>query len=144
MSRASTRFIARLLVAVLLLAQWSIAAYACPGLGATAPAMRIDTAAATAAGTATATAPEGEMPGCTGMVAALDQDATNLCAEHCKVGQQSHEVPALSVPLPWLSALYAVPLVPLALPPARPWTSTLDALVAASPPLAVLHCIYRT
>jgi hypothetical protein len=142
MSRASTRFIARLLVAVLLLAQWSIAAYACPGLGATAPAMRIDTAAA--AGTATATATEGEMPGCTGMVAALDQDATNLCAEHCKLGQQSHEVPAVSVPLPWLSALYAVPLVPLALPPARPWTSTLDALVAASPPLAVLHCIYRT
>jgi hypothetical protein len=140
MSRASTRFIARLLVAVLLLAQWSIAAYACPGLGATAPAMRIDTAAA--AGTATVT--EGEMPGCTGMVAALDQDATNLCAEHCKLGQQSHEVPAVSVPLPWLSALYAVPLVPLALPPARPWTSTLDALVAASPPLAVLHCIYRT
>jgi hypothetical protein len=142
MSRTSTRFIARLLVAVLLLAQWSIAAYACPGLGATAPAMRIDTAAA--AGTATATATEGEMPGCTGMVAALDQDATNLCAEHCKLGQQSHEVPAVPVPLPWLSALYAVPLMPLALPPARPWTSTLDALVAASPPLAVLHCIYRT
>ena len=140
MSRASTRFIARLLVAVLLLAQWSIAAYACPGLGSATPAMRIGPAMV-AAPAATA---EAEMPGCTGMVAALDQDATNLCAEHCKVGQQSHEVPAVSVPQPWLSALYAVPLVPLALPPARPWTSTLDALVAASPPLAVLHCIYRS
>lgn len=143
MSRASTRLLARLLVAVLLLAQWSIAAYACPGLGSAAPAMRMG--AALAAGAAhTADTAEAEMPGCTGMVAALDQDAANLCAEHCKVGQQSHEVPAVAVPLPWLSALYAVPLVPLAPPPARPWTSTLDALVAAAPPLAVLHCSYRS
>ena len=137
---------ARLLVAVLLLAQWSIAAYACPGLGSAAPSMpmRMDAARAASSDATEATTADATMPGCTGMVAALDQDAANLCAEHCKVGQQSHAVPAVSVPLPWLSALYAVPLVPLDLPPARPWSSTLDARVAAAPPLAVLHCIYRS
>jgi hypothetical protein len=83
------------------------------------------------------------LPDCHGMAADLDPDAANLCAEHCKVGQQSHELPAVFVPVPELSALYALRLAPVLVPPPRPIAAMVDALVAASPPLAVLHCVYR-
>lgn len=78
------------------------------------------------------------------MAAALDQDAANLCAEHCKLGQQSHEVPSAAVPLPLLTALYAVSVPPIDVPGPRPAATRIDALVAASPPLAILHCVSRT
>jgi hypothetical protein len=84
------------------------------------------------------------MPDCSGMAGtALDPDAANLCAEHCKIGQQSHEVPSVSLPLVTLNALYALRLETPSTPPPRPAAARVDALVAASPPLAVLHCVFR-
>lgn len=136
--RSFTRSIAKLLACVLLLAQLAIAAYACPGLSATT---RATTVAAAGGEPEVAAA---TMPGCSGMDATtLDPDAPNLCAEHCKAGQQSHEVPGVSVPMVALHAIYELRVeTPLA-PSPRPATGRIDALVAASPPLAVLHCVFR-
>jgi hypothetical protein len=138
MGRSFTRSIARLLACVLLLAQLAVAAYACPGLSSTT---REATVAADGDETEVA-APT--MPGCSGMDGtALDPDAANLCAEHCKAGQQSHEVPSGSVPPVALSALYQLHIEALSAPSPRPAAARIDALIAASPPLAILHCVFR-
>lgn len=141
MSRRLTRSIARMLAFVLLASQLAISAYACPAL-AGAPRVAAATLDATAEEAAAESAPA-PMPGCSGMAAALDPDSANLCAEHCKLGQQSHDVPNVAVPIPVLTALYALSLSPVLAPAPRPAAARLDALVAASPPLAVLHCVYR-
>ncbi|NRF71200.1 hypothetical protein HLB44_29825 [Aquincola sp. S2] len=141
MTRSLNRSIARLLACVLLLAQLAVSAYACPNL-ATMSARVAMTDVGGVADDAGIQSGSSAMPGCMGM-GALDQESANLCAEHCKLGQQSHEVPAVSVPLPLLTALYAVPLTPIEGPPSRPAAARIDALVAASPPLAVLLCVYR-
>ena len=141
MTRSLNRSIARLLACVLLLAQLAVSAYACPSLATMSPRIAM-TDVGVAADGASIDSDASAMPGCTGM-GALDQESANLCAEHCKVGQQSHEVPGVAVPLPLLTALYAVPLTPIEGPPPRPTAARIDALVAASPPLAVLLCVYR-
>jgi hypothetical protein len=145
MSRRLTRSIARLLAFVLLASQIAIAAYACPALAGT-PHVAAGTLAVTAdegADEGAAESASAPMPGCSGMAAALDPASANLCAEHCKLGQQSHDVPQVAVPLPVLTALYTLSLSPVRAPALRPAAARLDALVAASPPLAVLHCVYR-
>lgn len=134
MTRGFLRGLARGLIGVLLFAQLAVAAYACPGLAAKAP----DTGMASAAATMVA-----QMPGCEDMVGALDPEQANLCAEHCKQGQQSDQAPTLTVPVAMLTALYpTTPSLPGNASP-RPTAATLSALVAASPPHAVLHCVYR-
>lgn len=141
LSRSLNRSIARLLACVLLLAQLAVSAYACPGLATASRAATIAPDVVTV--DASVDSDSSMMPGCTGMIGNLDQQAANLCAEHCKAGQQSHEVPVVSVPLPLLTALYTVPLIPIDAPPPRPAAVSIDALAAASPPLAVLLCVYR-
>lgn len=141
MRRSLNRSIARLLACVLLLAQLAVSAYACPSLAAAFAEATIDVGVVV--GGQSVDSDSSAMPGCAGMVAGLDQDSANLCAEHCKVGQQSHEVSAVSVPLPLLTALYGVTIVPAEGPPPRPAGASIDALVAALPPLAVLLCVYR-
>lgn len=130
------RALARLLVGVLLFAQLAIAAYACPaGLSALGAGMPL--AASTAA----------PMPGCDGMLdamgAAMDRDDAALCAEHCKVGQQSDQASTLTLPAVVLSVLHTVAWnTEPALPP-RSAAAPLSALVAACPPHTLLHCVYR-
>jgi hypothetical protein len=139
MTRATTKTIARLLAAVLVGAQLLVAVYACPGLagGAGAPV------------TATAVSSDGEatvstaaMPGCEGSMPAMDPASPNLCAEHCKYGQQSDHYATVDVPPALLTPLYATVGAPPAVP--RPCvTAWLNALVANSPPHAIAHCVWR-
>lgn len=133
MTRGFLRGLARGLIAVLLFAQLAVAAYACPGLAAKAP----DTSVASAAA-----AMDASMPGCDGMAGAMDPESPNLCAEHCKQGKQSDQASTLTVPVAMFTALYATtPALPAKAP--RPSAAMLSALVAASPPHAILHCVYR-
>ena len=137
--RNLNRFIARLLIGVLVFAQVAVAAYACPvmstgsfsGLSGPAPqmgqsmtsAMRFD-----------------GMPG----GSHLDPSLANLCAAHCQSGQQNADgKPAPTVPPALLASLYpVVPSTPRAHPTlAR--TAVDDPPPAASPPLAILHCCFR-
>jgi hypothetical protein len=138
MDRSFKRSLAQLLACVLLLAQLAVAAYACPGLQSTSRSATV-----VAQGDETEVdAPT--MPGCSDMDGiALDPDAANLCAEHCKVGQQSHEVPSGSVPPVALTALYHLHIEAVSAPSPRPAAARTDALVAASPALAILHCVFR-
>ncbi len=138
MKRSFLRTIARWLVGALLFTQLAVAAYACPGL---ASAMQGD-----AQGRDASAAPmvmAAPMANCDDMVGAMDPASANLCAEHCKYGQQSDHASTLVVPAVVFNALYATPLAPAAPPPSRPAAATLSALVAASPPHTVLHCVYR-
>jgi hypothetical protein len=134
MRRGWVRAVARGLVGVVVLAQLAIAAYACPALSA-----------ATAAN-AQVSAPEGMAGGanCDDMTGgSVDPAWPNLCAEHCKVGQQSDQAQTITVPTAVLTPLYATPLVPETALPSRPAAATMSALVAASPPHAILHCVFR-
>lgn len=135
MTRRWVRCMVQGLVGVLLFAQMAIAAYACPGRS---PA---------AAGTpqmATATVHTVQMSNCDDMTGAMDAASATLCAEHCKYGQQSDQAPTLNVPVAVLTALYATPPVAemAALTP-RAAAASISALVAASPPHTILHCVFR-
>ena len=128
--RALNKLICRMLIGVFLLAQLAVAAYACPGLGQmTAPTAM-----------AQAEDPSAMPGGCD----QIDQDAANLCAEHCKFGQQSSDTGALPiVEAPVLSLLYElVPEVKAAEVSWRPFSPAALA-AAASPPHAILHCVLR-
>jgi hypothetical protein len=141
LTRATVRRVAAGLAGVLLCAQMAIAAYACPGLALVTAA---DAEAATASAAPAVSAPMANCDGMNGATgSALDPAAPNLCAEHCKYGQQSDQAGTLSVQAAVLTALYAVQPVPVASPAPRPAAATLCALVAASPPHAIAHCVYR-
>jgi hypothetical protein len=134
MKRGFLHGLARSLIGMLLLAQLAVAAYACPGLAALAPAASV---------VSTYAAMDAQMPGCDDMVGAMDPESANLCAEHCKQGQQSDHASTLSAPVAMFTALYTTtPASPGKAPP-RAAAATLSALVAASPPHAILHCVYR-
>ena len=138
MTRGMARTVAHCLVLVLLFAQMAVAAYACPGLAsALAGGMQ--------PGDATVTPMTMSMPmvNCDDMAGPMDAALPNLCAEHCKYGQQSDHAATLVVPAAVLIALYDTLRVPEAPPPPRAAGAALSALVAASAPLAVLHCVYR-
>lgn len=138
MTRGMARTLAHCLVLVLLLAQMAVAAYACPGLAsALAGGMQ--------PGDTTVTPMTMSMPmvNCDDMAGTVDPALPNLCAEHCKYGQQSDHAATLVVPAAVLIALYEAPLVPVAPAPPRASGAALSALVAASAPHAVLHCVYR-
>lgn len=140
MTRNFVRKVARALMGAVLLAQMSIAAYACPGISSALQANR--PATAEPANTAALRMAD-QAPACDDMVGAMDPTSANLCAEHCKYGQQSDRAATVSVPAVALVALYAAPVVPELVLPPRPMAASMSALVAASPPHAILHCVYR-
>lgn len=138
MKRRAARWVARLLVGVVFFAQMAVAAYACPALSP------ID--APDLAGTsdvADVAPPAVHAADCGDMVGPADPSFANLCAEHCKQGQQSDKVwtPNLVAAAP--RPLYALPPLRESAPPVRPAAATASALVAGSPPRAILHCVYR-
>jgi hypothetical protein len=146
MTRSFLRTVARGLVGVLLLTQMAIAAYACPALAAAASGtmqMPAQNASPDKRGQADVGMSMAASSNCDDMVGVMDPSSPNLCAEHCKQGQQSDKAPTLNAPAAVLTALYATPLVPELAPPPRPAAATLSALVAASPPHTILHCVYR-
>ena len=80
---------------------------------------------------------------CEDMAGPMDPDFANLCAEHCHHGQQSNQSATLTAPAALLNALYIAPLASEPLFAPRPAAAVANALVAASPPLAILHCCFR-
>lgn len=146
MTRNVLRMIARGLVGVLVFAQMAVASYACP-----------DVAAALAAGKSfPASSPlQGEVNvpslaatnlrtiNCDDMAGTMDPSSANLCAEHCRYGQQSDQTSTVSVPATILTVRYITPLLPDVAVPSRPAAATMSARVAASPPHAILHCVFR-
>lgn len=138
MSRRFLRSIAGVLIGILLFAQMAVAAYACPGL--LSPVKSVD------GNLSSITMPVAskQVANCEDMaVGVMDTQNANLCAEHCKVGQQSDQASTLTVPAALLMALYFAPLVPTPMAELRPAAATPSALVAASPPHTILHCCFR-
>lgn len=126
MSRQVLRRLCRLLIGTVLWAQLAIAAYACPGLLAPAPAAAMP-------------CEDMAMP----MGSALDSAFPSLCAAHCHQGQQSDQVPSLTVPAALWVALYAMPPAPEPLVAPRPLAEAVHARAGAPPPHAILHCCFR-
>lgn len=146
MTRSFLKAVARGLIGAVLMTQLVIAAYACPAMSqpaATKMQMPAASASANEQSSANADMPMAQMGNCDDFAGTMDPSSPNLCAEHCKVGQQSDHAPTLNAPAAVLTALYAMPLVPVTAPPPRPAAATLSALVAASPPHAILHCVHR-
>ena len=146
LSRALSKTVGRLLIGVLLFAQFAVAGYACPGL----PGMKamagdgaMSSMAMPAQTTGGATEKSAAMgPGCD----QIDQDAANLCAEHCRFGQQSADtapVPVVLAAIP--TFLYSLPLEPAPLLGSCRSMPAPDANLAAAPPPphAILHCVFR-
>ena len=146
MRRGFLRAVARGLIGVLLTAQMAIAAYACPALLSPSAAHLPNPAAEVSAdeqSDASVAAPLARANNCDDMTGAMDPLSANLCAEHCKYGQQSDQASTLNAPVAVLVALYANPLVPETAPPPHPAAASMSALVAASPPHTLLHCVFR-
>lgn len=135
MLRALRHWICRLMVGVILFAQMSVAAYACPSNmvsgNATADAI-------TAMGVMVDCEQMGE-----GMGRHLDQANPGLCAEHCHPTQQSDHTQAPTVSAALLIALYTVALMVDASRPDGLAPTADSRLHAAPPPLSILHCCFR-
>jgi hypothetical protein len=144
LSRAASKAIGRLLIGVLLFAQLAVASHACPlsGSGSATPGMSGLVMASEAVPTGPAAASPKMASGCD----QRDPNATNLCSEHCRQGQQSADVtpaPVVHAAIPTL--LYVIPTeLALALGSGRLSTAP-DAHLAAAPPPphAILHCVFR-
>lgn len=146
MTRSFLKAVARSLIGVVLMTQMVISAYACPAMAMPAAAtmqMPAANASMDERSVANADMPMVQTSNCDDMAGATDTSSPNLCAEHCKYGQQSDHAPTLNAPAVVMTALYAMPLVLVKAPPPRPAAATLSALVAASPPHAILHCVHR-
>lgn len=131
MRKGFLRSVAQLLIGCLLFAQLAVAAYACPGSVPMGAPVSMDVA-------------NQSMSDSEDMVmGALDPQNANLCAEHCKFGQQSDQASTLTVPAAILLALYFAPLEPAPKANLHPATATPSALVATSPPHTILHCCFR-
>ena len=129
LSRALHQAIARLLIGVLLFAQFAVTGHACAHMAGMAAMSSADSAVAVAPGSD----PTG-------------QDAPNLCAEHCSYGQQSADTATGPVVRPTIpTLLYALPAEPahrLGSCRSHP-ASEAGLAVAQAPPHAILHCVFR-
>lgn len=132
LKRRVVRAIALGLAGAVLMAQAALAGYACPSMSG---------AIADDAGFTSEAAAQVRGGDAFDMT---DPAAPGVCAEHCKVGQQSNLVANLALPASVMAELYTAP-------PARATASVspraadwLTAIIAASPPHAILHCVRRT
>lgn len=144
MTRGFLRSVCRLLIGVVLLAQMAVSAYACPGLTAIKGQMAPTAAMAGDQLGVTDVVAAQTLANCDDMAGVVDPSFANLCAEHCHQGQQSDQAATLTVPAALLSALYLIPVAPEPIAAPRPAADAMSALVAASPPHAILHCCFRT
>jgi len=144
MTKSLRRLICRILAGVMLLSQLMIAAHACP---VQASGMAPMQAMADAAGAMAGTGPDGDMADCEQMggqvLAPTDTASPNLCAGHCRFGEQSDQVNTPALPAAVPISLYTVPPVPEARVPSSPSAASAAPTPAGSPPLAVLLCRYR-
>lgn len=151
MSRAFKQWLARALIGVMLFGQFAIAAYACPGVSASLEQARQGSAAvadharvssAAQAAPIIASAVHIAMD-CEQMPGPMDGASPNLCAEHCRQGEQSDQAGALTIPAMLLTSLYVVAPRSHALPVPPSAHSRVDLHAAVSPPHAILHCCLR-
>jgi len=153
MPRTFGRRVCRALIGLMLFTQLAVAAYACPALSLSGQyAEQAPVAAAhddrpasdiAAAGETMASVGDRAM-NCDQMPVQMDPASPNLCAEHCRYGQQSDQAPTATVPAAILTALYVITsMLPQVAVPPRPAAGATSALAAASPPHAILHCCYR-
>ena len=130
LSRTLNRLVCRVLAAVFLFAQLAVSAYACPDL---APR-------AAQAAQVHAEANDAMPPGC----GEVDEQAANLCAEHCKVGHQNHDTaPVPAVMAPALALLYIVAGDAAGEEADARAPSSDPILASRPPPHAILHCVLR-
>jgi hypothetical protein len=124
MSRSLRRAMCRWLAVMLALAQFSIAAYACPRLlPAAVPSAVVQDA----------------MP-----CADLDADYPNLCAQSCRSAALSADTAATPLPAPAPPvALYRLAWSEPEPPGGQTAPAQAVAPAAASPPLSILHCRRR-
>ena len=154
MTRAFRQFFCRLMLGVLVFGQMAIAAYACPALSGapkSLPTMAMNASVATvpddeasaSMGVSSGTPATSDMTAMMGCDQ-IDDNAANLCAEHCRFGQQSADhASAPTVPAALLTPLYTLPVQPEALGHGWPSADSKFKRVAASPPHAILHCCFR-
>lgn len=144
MRKGFLRSVAQLLIGCLLFAQLAVAAYACPSVPSMGVQMSMAGSTEVDAGKASMDIASQSMSNCEDMaMGVLDPQNANLCAEHCKFGQQSDQASTLTVPAAMLLALYFAPLEPAPKAGLRPAAATPSALVATSPPHTILHCCFR-
>ena len=144
MKRKLLQAVARGLIGALLFAQMAVAAYACPGLASTIASSEPAATQSQSQSESIVAAParSTEQPlECDDMSGSMDPSFANLCAEHCRHGQQSDKTPTVSVPAAVLMALYSAPLPLQAAMPSHPAAAPMSA--AASPPHTILHCVFR-
>ena len=144
MRKGFLRSVAQLLIGCLLFAQLAVAAYACPSVPSMGGQISMVGSAEIDAGKVAMEVASQPISNCEDMaMRALDPQNANLCAEHCKFGQQSDQTSTLTVPGVVLMALYFTPLVPAPMAELRPAAGSQSALVTASPPHTILHCCFR-
>lgn len=146
MTRPLLRWIAHLMVLVMVAAQLAVAAYACQEL-------QPGGAAIVAGAVIRAEVPPGQTPtsmqfrsnsDCHDEAAVADLDSPNLCAEHCKAGQQSDRLPVVAIALATQGGWYLRPVLAEPSPARRPTASHAHALALTAPPHAIEHCVRRT
>lgn len=127
LTRALNKLICRVLIGVVLFAQYAVASYACPS-GMAVGAGAVDVADVVSAS-----------------LSDLDPQTPTLCAAHCKVGHQSGDTaPAPAVAFPVLDLLYAAPRIDDVGAVALAVAVTDPLLAVPPPPHAILHCVFRT
>ena len=153
MCRSFKQQVCRVLTGMLLFSQLAVAAYACPGISATALFDRNQgqSVAAAAAESGMVAAAMDEQANsvtlsCEQMNSAVQTDRTtqNLCTEHCKYGQQSAD--RASAPIPpavLLTTLYTTPLLSEAAIRIQSLAALEYSPPATSPSHTILHCCFR-
>lgn len=137
MGRTFRRLVSAGLIGLMLFAQLAIAAYACP---------TPRSAGAQSQPTAVADAAMAAMPDCSQMAGAPDEAAPNLCAEHCRFGQQGNQSHVPVLPAVTLVSLYTVAATApedAATLPVAVRTASLSLPVAVPIPHTILHCCIR-
>jgi hypothetical protein len=141
LSRSLTSRICRVLIGVMLFAQFAISAYACPGFTPRSVSASAAMTMPMAMRQDGATVSDKAAGGCDQM----DSSAPNLCLEHCRAGHQSSDTAPASVAIAAAPALlYALPTGSAALASASSALPATDPpLASAAPPHAILHCVLR-
>ena len=155
LTRSIAKTVSRVLIGAVLFTQLAVASYACPrltklmALSGTSPSTLSSPSASTSA---SAVMTSNALNGPTAMAPDCDQmdpNAPNLCAEHCRQGQQSVDTaaaPVVSLGMPIL--LYPLPSELAQSVGSDRSASAIDALdadmkPAPEPPHAILHCVFR-
>jgi hypothetical protein len=151
MCRSFKQLVCRVLTGALLFSQLAVAAYACPGIPAAVLFERnqgqsIPAVAESGMVAATSDQVNGAALSCEKMDRAIQTDRTtqNLCAEHCKYGQQSADRASAPIPLAVLhTTLYTTPSLSEAAIRIQPLAALESPPPATSPSHTILHCCFR-